>query len=85
MALLKHTQFGGRPYRIARFNRWLVIISNPNAVEELYNAREDELSAIAAISEVISGHLVPTRTSFDISILDFRIGVHDAPIHCRPG
>lgn len=85
MILLTLVQFQGRPYKIARFNRWLVIISNPSAVEELYSARENELSAIDAISEVILGHLVSSGTSFDTSIIDFRVGVYDASIHRRPG
>lgn len=84
MVVLTLVQFQGRPYKIARFNRWLVIISNPSAVEELYSAPENELSAIDAISEVISGHLVLIGILFDTSITDSRVGVYNASIHRRP-
>jgi cytochrome P450 len=39
------------PFKVATFSRWLVIVSTPQAVEELRHAADDDLSMMEAIKE----------------------------------
>jgi hypothetical protein len=45
-------QYKGSAFKVANFDQWLVIVSGQQAVEELRQATEDELSFTKAMEDV---------------------------------
>jgi hypothetical protein len=45
-------QYKGSAFKVANFDRWLVIVSGQQAIEELRQATEDELSMKMAVEDV---------------------------------
>lgn len=75
-----NAQYKGRPFKVANFNRWLVIVSGPRLIDDVRKAADNELSFIDAANEVrpsdyatLPGH--PDMLCF--------IESRD-PIHCGP-
>lgn len=49
-------QYKGLPFKLANFDKWIVIISGPKLVEELRQAPDDTLSFSQGVAEVKSDH-----------------------------
>ena len=51
--LVQHAlQYKGRAFKVANFNRWLVIVSGPNLIDDVRKAADHELSFLDAANEV---------------------------------
>lgn len=49
-----YTKYKGKLFKVPDINRWIVIVSRPNMIDELRNAPDDVLSFTAATNDVVS-------------------------------